>query len=212
MNLDHVFIDLETTGINPRIDSIIEIAAIRTSATGEILCATCDKVRPTTKVSAEAQAVNHYSEDAWENAVDLKAAIRGMTSVICEGRSDKLVVVAHGAPFDSAMLAMSCEREGIAVPFQGRKWVDTVTLAWPLIFSGRVMSASLSSLCKFYGIENSGAHTAAGDADACRQVYWQLIRRYETAQRVEQTIDNAINNATGQTINKIVNFISAFKS
>lgn len=189
MNQEHIFIDLETSSLNPKTGEIIELAAIRTDCFGTMVGSpVCDKIKPLKLVDAEAAKVNGYSEKDWQYAVPFRIAFENFERSLIRDRTDKLVIVAHFADFDRRFLEETLDREQIPNPLQGRSWIDTGQLAWPLVFNDYLKSRSLEALCKYYGIENEHPHSAADDVKATAEVYWAMMGRFKIAQGVETKV------------------------
>ena len=82
---DHIFIDLETTGLDPSTGDIIEVAAIRTDNVGNLIATYSDKITPKVPVTIEASRVNGYTEEKWAQAISIEAAMATMTASILTG-------------------------------------------------------------------------------------------------------------------------------
>ena len=188
---DHIFIDLETTGLDPSTGDIIEVAAIRTDNVGNLIATYSDKITPKVPVTIEASRVNGYTEEKWAQAISIEAAMATMTASILTGRDAKFVVVAHFADFDKAYLKSVCARYHLPLPFNGSQWICTGQLAWPLYYSGVIKSRSLAALCKLFGTENIAPHTAMGDVSAAHEIYWKMMQRMVPATVAANAIDNS---------------------
>jgi DNA polymerase III epsilon subunit-like protein len=64
------------------------------------------------------------------------------------------------------------------MPFEGRRWIDPMHMAWPLLVAGVVPDIKLGTLVKYFGIEPKDLHTALGDTIALAQVYERMMKRY----------------------------------
>lgn len=158
-----VFVDLETTGLDPGKHEVIEIAAIETSLDGRIVFRTYHRrIIPQflDRADPEALAINGYSASEWADAVPRSKAIADL-NVILRGA----VLVGHNVSFD----------EGFLTALMPRVWhhhkVDTVSLIWPRYMADKSLtSLSLNAVCKYLGVGKPN-HRALADAEACRQVY-----------------------------------------
>ncbi len=179
---DHLFIDIKGSEPDPKEGIIREIAAIRTDGNGNVLCA-------------------FNQEDM--KAGDIDIAISGMRSVVLDKRSPKLVLVSHYGEYSRTMLLLACKSAGLPDPFDGRVWIDTAQLAWPLMFAETIPSRDLRALAKYYAIGTHGIDTAKGDADITREVYWLMMDRFSLAQKVEGGIRRAGGNVLGKILTGI---------
>lgn len=181
MQQDHIFIDVETTGLDPKTNSIIEIAAIRTDSQGKITDSYTDRIIPSTEVSESAAKVNGYDAEKWTDAVPFATAMHALSKAIVENKGERVVMVAHFADFDRSFIKANCERASTTNPLPERAWIDTGALLWPLAFNGAIKSRALESACAYFDIINTSPHTAPGDCLATCKLYWTLMRRYSVA-------------------------------
>lgn len=179
-NNNLLFLDLETTGLDPDRHEIVEIGAILARQTArpgktasvEIIEEIEIKVKPEHIETAEPEAlnVNGYNEAEWVFATDLKQALESLTK-----KADKAVVVAQNTPFDVSFLEHAFRKTDLKYPF-GHHSLDTVSLAYAKL-SGEegINKFTLWSLCEYFGIKNEKAHTAMADVRATFEVYKKLI-------------------------------------
>lgn len=186
MKQDHIFFDIETSSLDYDSAEVLDMAAIRTDRTGDILAAYSDRIRPSREVDPKSAKVNGYNSSDWANAQEFKAAVAAMAGVILNPKFDtKYVVVAHFSEFDKTILTNQCKAHGIEMPFK-RAWLDTAQIAWPYAFNDMLSGRSLDTLCKYFGVVNKSPHTAAGDAAATMHAYWAMMRRLTPALMAEE--------------------------
>ena len=168
---DVVFVDVETTGLDPEKDSVIQIGVVRTDYTGvEIKDRLSVKVLPTTQVHPQAAAVNGYTREAWVGASEPLAAAKQLHAI-----SRGAEFAAHCVWFDVRFCENLLRRNGFTVPW-GRRYIDTQTLvhlmrAKDTSMNGTNLQAALESL----GGERSAVHDAAADAEWARRVYQHVM-------------------------------------
>lgn len=177
---DLVFVDLETSGLDPRVHEILEVAAIRVDAETFIerkrFVAT---VRPTLPVDPQAAAVNGYTPEAWWDAVPLDEALHGLTRVIEGARW-----VGSKPSFDFDFVQTNLRACGREMPeLASHRLVDVSAMAEPLIAAGVVRSGGLEALRTFFEVETGPAHRAENDVRATMQVYRSLLRLFLPALR-----------------------------
>jgi len=79
---DIVFVDVETTGLDPDKDSVIQVGVVRTDYTGtQVKARMCLKVKPSTPVHPRAAAVNGYTPEGWVDAVEPAAAALHLAAI-----------------------------------------------------------------------------------------------------------------------------------
>ncbi|MBI5549080.1 MAG: 3'-5' exonuclease [Deltaproteobacteria bacterium] len=178
-----VFLDLETTGLDPQRDEIIEVAAMRVDPTSLAVEAWMDtRVAPSALVvlDPEAAALNGFKAEDWQDAPGLERVLPALARFL-EG----CIIVGHNPAFDWAFLQAGFRRLGIRPPEVGHHLVDTASLAWPLLRHGFIQSLSLAALCDHYGISNAGAHHALEDVVRTYRVFLRLLRAEGNAAVVE---------------------------
>lgn len=156
-----VFLDFETSHLDPEVGEITEMAAVR-FAPGlkeetHLLHRRCRMQWPE-RASKEALAVNGYDEKLWATAYPIRVALVDLACVL----DDTCVLVAHGAAFDTSFLRTACRREQLPFP-NPRYTVCTLALALPLVWGGHAQKLNLDHLCTRYGISNVGHHRALAD-------------------------------------------------
>lgn len=157
-DLPYVVIDLETTGLDPSRDRVIELAVC--AAEGLEFSTMID---PGSGVTIEGP--HGISAEALTVAPGFEAIAWRLRKLI-SGR----ILVAHNAPFDIAFLHAEFAR--LRRPLPPTPFICTVGLAQALALGHE--SRSLAYACHRHGVSLLDAHTAAGDALAAAE----LFRRY----------------------------------
>jgi len=185
MNL--LFLDTETTGLDPITNDVIEIGFIL-ECDGEIKKQASFKVQPHSyeNISEEAMKVNNIVIDELKKApkpeVGLKLFVKLLKKYLPENprNDEKLIMVAHNAKFDYGMMKHWFLKGGMTEKdfdsLISYHCIDTVAIA--ALFSGwgplkgKVKSFSLGALTKFFNIEFDGAqHTAGADIKATYELF-----------------------------------------
>jgi DNA polymerase III epsilon subunit-like protein len=190
MNQELIFFDTETGGLDPEKFDIIEMAAVRIDAAGNVVAQYSDKICPTLPVDPKAAQINGYSEESWKNAVSFENALETLKTAILRNRSKSYILVAYNEKFDQAFFRSACKRIGEEMPFEGRRWVDPMHMAWPLLVAGVVPNLKLGSLVKYFGVSPDNLHTALGDTIALAQVYERMMKRYTLVTEAEGFVRN----------------------
>ncbi len=170
---DVVFLDTETSGLNPLEHEIIELAAVRLSPNLQYERGRVDRkcilTRPDV-AEAKALEVNRYSAAEWRDATPIRVALVDFAPLV----DKEVILVGHNAHFDWAFLRRAFQREGLA--FQSVKYViDTVSIVFPLVMRGDLAKLSLESVCARYRIPNDGAHRAMADVRRLAMAYAALL-------------------------------------
>ena len=168
-----VFVDVETTGLDPFEHAIVEVAALKVDpATFGILDRFESRVRPPADAALDPAAlrVNGYTPDAWAGAPP-EAEVMPKLADVLRGS----VVAGHNVAFDWAFVRAALRRTGVALVDVDHHLLDTASLAWPLLRRGRVPSLSLRALCDHFRVPNDGAHRALADVLRTVRLYRHLM-------------------------------------
>ena len=158
-----VVLDVETTGLDPVSDEIVEVAVSRV-VNGEKTESLAQYVKPEKSISKEASAVNHITDNMLVGMPSIKEVLPNVIRFI---GSDS--VVAHNASFDYRFLAVACSKCNLEVP---SLWFDSklLTDVWP-----DLENRKLSTFLAAAGIVNNNPHSASGDVDALSSLMIESI-------------------------------------
>lgn len=160
---DYVAFDLETTGLSPDDDEILEVAFVRFQD-GEPVERWSTLVNPMRHVPLKALRLTHIDiRDIEESPVF--GDISGRIVKMCES----LPLVGHNASFDTAFLAKRI------AGFPGVPVYDTLELS-RIVVPG-YKSYKLSELARAFGISLQDAHRAYDDAEVAGKIF-ALIQKH----------------------------------
>ena len=163
---DYVCIDLETTGLHPKHDRIIEIGAVKVRQ-GKITATYQQLIDPKQKLEERVEMLTGISTKDLEGAPTIQEVLPVLKEFLEED-----VLLGHRVLFDYSFLKRSFTNEKISFD---RKGIDTLKLARQFVTDCE--SKKLESLCKHYGIIHQ-AHRALGDALATVELYQNLQKKY----------------------------------
>lgn len=150
-----VVLDVETTGLSPRSHRILEIALVRTDATGRVVDEWHTRINPEGPVGA---THIHGITAADVRHAPRFADVLGEVTRRVRGRA----VAAHNAKFDLAFLRAGYARAGWRMPFLPA--LCTLEASWHYL--PRLDRRRLPDCCWASGIRLDNAHSALGDARA----------------------------------------------
>jgi DNA polymerase-3 subunit epsilon len=169
-------IDVETTGLSPARDRVLEIAVISAELdpTGTPVNRHVwqSLIRPDGDEPVRAGAVHGISAVDLADAPSFAQVAGGLLDLL-GGR----VPVAHNLPFDGAFLRAEFARCGIDVPDPMTYGVCTLQLARAVLPRGPY---GLAACCARFGIPLVDAHTAAADAMATVDLLGRLLAPHDT--------------------------------
>jgi DNA polymerase III epsilon subunit family exonuclease len=157
-----ISVDVETTGLDPQKDAIIEIGAVKVRA-GQIVEEFDTLVSIERLIPPDAQRVHHISADMLTGA----PAIADALPLLWEFAGDGTLVEHSFRAFDVAFLEHA-NGSRLTVPY-----VNTCTLSRRMFPFHR--SHSLDKCCTRFAIVNTRQHRALGDARATAQLLIRLL-------------------------------------
>src|SRR5712691_10560483 len=161
-----VALDLETTGLTPRLDRIIEVGAVRFRG-DQVLASFQSLVRPEVGIPRAVQELTGIRDADVVAAPHPEQVLAQLIDFVGDS-----AVVAHSGNFDLSFL-VDGESEGSYELF------DTLDLA--RIMMPMAPSHSLPHLSRQLGLAHPHPHRALSDADAARQLFhhlWQFGRGF----------------------------------
>ncbi|WP_367270862.1 ATP-dependent RecD-like DNA helicase [uncultured Eubacterium sp.] len=176
---NYVIFDLETTGISPNYDEVIEISALKVKG-GEVVDEFNTLVNPGRKIPFGATKVNGIT-----NAMVAEAP--AFSHVLAEflDFTEGLVLVGHNiARFDMKFIWRDAEQYFGEIP--QNNYVDTLQVARKHL--PKMEHHRLVDLAEHYGISSEGAHRALNDCYMNQKVYECMVAEMREAhqKRVEE--------------------------
>lgn len=162
----HVFLDIETTGLDASRDEIIEVGAVFVR-NGVVEREASWLIRPTQPVPAVITALTGLSTEALAGAPSFEELRPQLV-----GLFDGATVVAHNALFEQSFL------EGL---LEGVPVLDSCELA--LILFPELRSHALDALIRWAGLGSGSRHRALADAQDTLQVVRVMLARAKAPDR-----------------------------
>lgn len=169
-NVSFAVVDLETTGVDPSTDRILQMAAIVIDGTGRVVDTFDTIVKPESpeQYVHGAEHIHGISEAQVANGMPLRDALSRLRQI-----SDGKFFTAHNAQFDIGFIHAESQRVGFEMTVN--TFVDTLQLA-RRTDTERTRKHTLDALCAHYGIERERAHEAKADATATAELLVHLMR------------------------------------
>jgi len=172
-----IYLDTETTGLDPTVNEVIEVAIVREeveypyTGPGKLTLMWSRKVAPQHIETAEPVAlkVNGYTPEAWANATPFSAIAGELVEHLKGG-----TLIGHNPKFDTGFIAAELKRAGVDARISHRT-IDTTTVAYMAWGLDGNLKLSLDSLRDHLGLSREGAHTALQDALDCREVFYRAL-------------------------------------
>lgn len=162
----YVCVDLETTGLDPKRDKIIEIGAVRVEQ-GEVVEEWEAFVNPGQKLPERIVELTGIRDGELSEAKPIREIFSELLTFLGEH-----VLLGHGVLFDFSFLKKAAVNEKLSFERQG---IDTLRIARKYLKD--LESRSLGALCRHYGISHN-AHRALSDARATAALYQKLAEEF----------------------------------
>ncbi len=163
---DYVALDLETTGLNPKTDKIIEIGAARVRE-GVVTETFSRFVNPGRGLSEKTKELTGITEENLKDAPCIEDILDAFIAFVGED-----YLLGHNILFDFSFLKKVIVNQKKTFEKQG---IDTLRISRRFLTD--LESRNLGYLCKHYGIELE-AHRALNDAIAAHLLYEKLCGEF----------------------------------
>lgn len=164
----YIAFDVETTGLDPATDRIIELGAV-VFVNGKIDRTFSSLVNPKTSISRTAAEVNHITSGMLKKAPCEEEIYPKLIEFLGEALNGKIVMCAHNARFDFNFLCNTLSRLGFDADI---RYLDTLDLARKYL---NLNSYKQSSIEAHFGLTNVASHRAMSDAENCGHILYRLL-------------------------------------
>jgi predicted DnaQ family exonuclease/DinG family helicase len=158
----YVSLDLETTGLDPEHDAIIEVGAVK-FRDEEVLERWSTLVRPERRIPYRIRRLTGIEQEEADRGPSVSSVVGRLANFVRD-----YPLVGHNIIFDLSFL----RQRGLLLTNQT---VDTFELAGILV--PHASRYSLTRLAEELGIPSNGAHRALADAETARRLFLSLVDR-----------------------------------
>ncbi len=163
----YIAIDLETTGLNPKTERIIEIGALRVED-GKIINTYSTFVNPERVLGERIVKLTGIKDDDLKDALTIDDVFPKLLE-FC----DNLPLLGHHIIFDYSFLKRAAINRKYVFERDG---IDTLKICRH--FMPEEEKKNLSSACRYFSIDPGNSHRALSDAMAAHLLYQELRKRY----------------------------------
>ncbi len=169
-NPDTVFVafDIETTGLSPTLDRIIELGAVKFQ-NGEVVDTFQELISPGIPLPPQSVEIHGITEDMLVGKPDIRVVLPRFLEF-----AQGTILLAHNAEFDVNFILRSMASHGLGSDLP-HKIVDTLPMS-KQAFPER-KSYKLQNLARDLEIETGSAHRAKDDARVCQELFLQCLKR-----------------------------------
>lgn len=162
----YVSIDLETTGLNPKSDKIIEIGAVRV-VDGKPTERFSTFVNPGRKLEKRIVELTGIHDEDLQDAPTIEEVWPSLVEFLGDS-----ILLGHSILFDYSFLKKAAVNQKLTFEKQA---IDTLKIARR--FLTELEHRSLDYLCEYYKIPHQ-AHRALADAEATSELYHRLVEQF----------------------------------
>ncbi len=159
----YISIDLETTGLNPKLDKIIEIGAIKV-VEGKIIDTFSTLINPGRKLEQRIVDLTGIRDSDLEGAPYIEEIIPKLIDFL-----EDYPLLGHSILFDYSFMKKAAVDQKLTFEKQA---IDTLKIARKYLAD--LEHRSLDYLCEYYQIPHQ-AHRALADAEATNILYQKLV-------------------------------------
>ncbi|MBN2479042.1 MAG: DUF3820 family protein [Parachlamydiales bacterium] len=178
-----ICLDIEATGLDPKTDRIIEVAAAKFNFS-EILEVFDTLIDPEIQIPKLSQNIHNISQEMVSGKPKIKDVLKDFFKFL-----KNKVIVGHGIKFDIDIIDAEAKRNGINSNIQNQNYIDTLRLAR---LYGESPFNSLKELSKHFNVEFEGAHRALNDVKANIEVFKHLSRPFTTTSQLFKRLEKPI--------------------
>lgn len=161
-----VFLDLETTGLSPDVDEIIEIGAIRFNRDGLYHATFSTLVKPEKLIPSRITEITGITQLMInESGIPLAEALSGFVEFIGD-----LPLVTFNAAFDMGFLWNAAKQQGFAIENRYACALQLSRRAWPGLPSHRLVD-----LAKIGNLSDEDTHRALGDCKRAAIIFASAV-------------------------------------
>lgn len=172
--------DVETTGLSPITDRIVELGAV-IFLNGKVNKTFSSLVNPEIPISQSASAVNHITNAMLATAPSEKEIYPKLIEFLGEALHGNIVMCAHNARFDFDFLCNTLSRLGFDANIQ---YADTLHIARKYLHG--LENYKQCSIEAYFGLTNAASHRAVSDAENCGHILFRLLDSAEESFEAER--------------------------
>lgn len=176
--------DVETTGLDPNDDRIVEIGAVL-FVDGDPVSTFSSLVNAGISVSFDAYKVNHISDEMLRHAPTEEEVYPRLIEFLGDAVTGDTIMCAHNARFDFGFLRNTFCRLGYAANI---RYADTLSLARRYIHD--LPDYKQATLEKYFGLKNYASHRAGADAENCGKILYRMLGRIEKGIEAQRRIES----------------------
>jgi DNA polymerase III subunit epsilon len=180
---EFICIDCETTGLDPKQDRVIEVAAVRFSL-NTIFEEYESLVNPGCEIPQLAMEITRITPEMLVGKPSMELILPDLLRFIGDG-----IIVGHGVHFDMEVINSEADRAGIPCKLRYNRYIDTLRMAR---LYGESPTNSLEQLRQHFNIGFEGAHRAKNDVIVNMEVFKFLAKQYKSLNHLFEVLSRPV--------------------
>ena len=164
----YVALDVETTGLDPARDRLLEIGAVKVE-NGAIVDSFHTLINTGIEIPWRIQELTGITDEMQKTGRALEPAMGALVS-FCEGYP----ILGHNVQFDYGFLKQGAVRCGLSFEKDG---ADTLKIARKLLPGMR--SRTLTAMCAYYRVDPGHSHRALDDARSAHEIFLRMQEEFQ---------------------------------
>ena len=166
----YIVFDLETTGLSPECEEIIEIGGVKLM-NGEIVNTFSQFVKPSKPISAEITHLTGIDNKMVEDADTIEKVLPQFFEFCGSKNHTPNILVAHNAKFDTGFVKAAAEKLELGFNFEVRDTLEMSRALFP-----QEKSHKLDFMCARLGVSLENHHRALDDATATALAFVEMSK------------------------------------
>lgn len=163
---EYVVVDIETTGLSPEYDEIIEIGAIRVKD-GVVIDEFQSLVKPQCRINEFTEKLTSITNEMLENSPELNFVLPSLKNFIADS-----CIIGYNVNFDLNFLYDSFFKE---LGFELKNnYVDVLRIARLIVNKDEIQNRKLKDIAEYFNLEVDGIHRASKDCILTLQIFIKL--------------------------------------
>ncbi len=179
-----VCIDCESTGLDPKMDQIIEVAVVSFTLSEGVQDSFESLIDPLCVIPESSIEIHHIKQEMVDGQPKIGDVLARVLEII--GRR---TIVGHGVKFDIELIALAAEKAGIPCRIRQNPTIDTLRLAR---LYGDSPSNALATLGLHFNVPSDGSHRAMSDVRVNIEVFKHLSHRFKTTEKLHEALSRPI--------------------
>lgn len=178
-----VCMDCETTGLDAKVDKVIEVAAVKFNLEGHL-----DQFETLLDPEIQIPEASIVFHKITQDMVEGKPRILDILPEILNFLGNH-IIIGHGIAFDISLIVNAADQYEIPHKLKNVRFFDTLRLAR---LYGESPTNSLEQLRQHFNIPNEGAHRAMSDVIVNIEVFKYLAKRFKTTEQIFDVLSRPI--------------------